>query len=296
MGRDYYSIETADTEPLNARLLSVSLSKDEHDWQSGFHTHPFIEIFYVVHGKGNFLFPEKSFSIKPGDLIIIPSYIEHTERSIPGHPLQYYVLGIDGITFPFSPSDGHPSIFCDFSTVPFITTLFEQILYEGRNREYGSDSVCQKLLDILILKIIRTQHLVPEPSNTSRMTKECAMIREYLNTNYGEHITLDSLTKLTHMNKYYMAHSFTKYTGLSPIQYLNERRLETACRLLKETDYSVSTISSVTGFSSQSYFTQSFRKKYGISPGKYRQDYVKKQSAPANEGERPDQTRHARKE
>ena len=60
------------------------------------------------------------------------------------------------------------------------------------------------------------------------MTKECAQIKEYLDTNYGEHITLDTLTGLTHMNKYYMAHSFAKYTGFSPIQYLNRRRFVTA--------------------------------------------------------------------
>ena len=68
-----------------------------------------------------------------------------------------------------------------------------------------------------------------------------------------------------------MAHSFTKFTGMSPIQYLNQRRLETACQLLRDTDYSISDISSQTGFSSQSYFTQIFRKFYGITPVKYRQ-------------------------
>ena len=278
MGRNYYSFEDTNTETLNSRLLSISLYKDERDWQAGLHTHPFTEIFYVIDGTGSFLFPEESYSIKPGDLIIIPPYLEHTERSDPGRPLQYYVIGIDGITFPVKEAKEHTHIFCNFSQVPFITSLFEQILYEGRNKKYGSDAICQKLLEILLLKITQVQHLVPEPSTTNRMTKECAMIQEYLNTHYGEHITLDSLTRLTHMNKYYMAHSFTKYTGLSPIQYLNERRLETACRLLKEADYSVSTISSVTGFSSQSYFTQTFRKKYGITPAKYRQKYADNQT------------------
>lgn len=73
------------------------------------------------------------------------------------------------------------------------------------------------------------------------------------------------------MNKYYMAHSFSKHTGQSPIQYLNNRRMEAACTLLKDTDYSISSISSTVGFSSQSYFTQAFRKKYGMTPIRYRQ-------------------------
>lgn len=96
-------------------------------------------------------------------------------------------------------------------------------------------------------------------------------IKEYLDSNYSEPITLDTLTELTHMNKYYMAHSFAKYTGQSPIQYLNQRRMEAACTLLKDTDHSIASISSSVGFSSQSYFTQAFRKKYDMTPIKYRQ-------------------------
>ena len=103
------------------------------------------------------------------------------------------------------------------------------------------------------------------------MTKECARVKEYLDANYADHITLDTLTELTHMNKYYMAHSFAKYTGLSPIQYLNRRRLEAACQLLRDTDLSISDIAGSTGFSSQSYFTQAFRKAHGVTPMKYRQ-------------------------
>ena len=106
------------------------------------------------------------------------------------------------------------------------------------------------------------------------MTKECAQIKEYLDSNYSEHITLDTLTSLTHMNKYYMVHSFTKYTGLSPIQYLNQTRLKRAQHLLRTTNYSISDIASSTGFSSQSYFTQIFRKNFNMTPVKYRQEHA----------------------
>ena len=219
---------------------------------------------------GNFLFRDESYQIAPGDFIIIPPYIEHTEQSVPGSPLEYFVLGIDGVTFQPEGKQACTQLLCNFSSTPFITNLFEQMLYEVRSNEYGSDAVCQKLLEILILKIVRSQHVRPIPASTLRMTKECAQIKAYLDTNYADHITLDTLTALTHMNKYYMAHSFTKYTGLSPIQYLNERRLEVACGLLTETDLSVSEIAASTGFSSQSYFTQIFRKKYGTTPGNWR--------------------------
>ena len=271
MGHRHYSVKLQDYPKIDARLLSVSLAKDEKDWQSVFHTHHFTEIFFVANGSGNFLFRNDIHPIKAGDLIIIPPYLEHTDQSIPGMPLDYYVLAIDGIAFQTKENAPAAQIFCNFDNRMLIADLFAQMYYEIKNGRESSEQIYQRLLEIRILRIMRTRNVVPVPLTTVRMTKECAQIKEYLDTNYAEHITLETLTSLTHMNKYYMAHSFTKFTGMSPIQYLNQRRLETACQLLRDTDYSISDISSQTGFSSQSYFTQIFRKFYGITPVKYRQ-------------------------
>ncbi len=271
MSHRQYAVQSTDIEKLNARLLSISLSKDEMDWKSVLHSHQFTELFFVVNGEGNFLFRNDSYPIRTGDLVIIPPYMEHTEQSIAGKALEYYVIGMDGVSFQNEEERISAQFFCNFSNKALISDLFAQMLFEMKNPSYGSDKICQNLLEILILRIVRFQHLIPVPFSSAHMTKECAQIKEYLDSNYSSHITLDTLTELTHMNKYYMAHSFSKYTGQSPIQYLNSRRMEAACTLLTDTDYSISSISSSVGFSSQSYFTQAFRKKYGITPIKYRQ-------------------------
>lgn len=274
MGHRQYSISNTTTPELHAQLLSISLSKDEADWKNIYHTHHFTEIFYVVDGKGLFMLKDQPhLPIEKGDLIIIPPHMEHTERSVSGRPLEYYVLGIDGIALLSEDQNPYNHMRCNFSSTEFIDILFKQMLHEMHNHDYGDNTICQKLLEILLIKIVRLQHLQPVATTTKRMSKECAKIKEYLDTHYAEHITLDSLTNLTHMNKYYMAHSFTKYTGLSPIQYLNEVRLKTACGLLEKTDLSISDISSTIGFSSPSYFTQSFHKKYQITPIKFRKNY-----------------------
>lgn len=271
MSHRQYSIQSPELEKLNAWLLSITFSKDEKDWKSVFHTHHFTELFFVVNGEGNFLFRDKTYRIKAGDLVIIPPYMEHTEQSIKGTPLEYYVIGVDGVSFQHADDQTNVQVFCNFSNKSLIADLLGQMLYEVRNPAYGSDKICQNLLEILLLRIIRYQHVIPVPLTSTYMTKECARIKEFLDSNYSEHITLDTLTELTHMNKYYMAHSFAKYTGKSPIQYLNQRRMEAACTLLKDTDHSIASISASVGFSSQSYFTQAFRKKYGMTPIKYRQ-------------------------
>lgn len=275
MSNRHYLINSEDLQNLNARLLSIAFSKDEGDWKSIMHTHHFTELLFVVSGEGSFSFNQEQSPLRRGDLVIIPPYTEHTERSSQNHPLEYYVLGIDGISFLSQKDRECAQVFCNFEHDPSIHELFRQMLYEIRTAQYGSQTICQHLLEILILKIIRSQQLIPVSINSIRMTKECAQIKEYLDSNYAEHITLDTLTGLTHMNKYYMVHSFTKYAGLSPIQYLNKTRLKRAQHLLKNTNYSISDIASSTGFSSQSYFTQIFRKNFNMTPVKYRQEHAK---------------------
>ncbi len=276
MGHRHYSISNTDSQSLNIKLLSLTLSNDDADWASILHSHPFTELFYIIEGEGKFVFRDETFSsVQRGDLIIIPPHTEHTEQSLPGKPLKYYVLAIHGIAFQLENKQYFTQIFCDFRSNSFIKALFEQMHYEVRNHDYGTDTICQKLLEVLVLNIIRSQKVHPVPVASTKMTKECAKIKEYLDANYAKRITLDTLTDLTHMNKYYISHSFAKCTGLSPIQYLNELRLEAACRLLQKTDFSIADIASATGFSSQSYFTQAFHKKHGMTPIKYRQESEK---------------------
>ena len=74
----------------------------------------------------------------------------------------------------------------------------------------------------------------------------------------------------THLNKYYLAHTFQREYGISPITYLNRRRIEESKHMLGNTGYSLAQISELMGFSSPSYFSQCFRKAEGLTPNEYR--------------------------
>ena len=100
MSHSQHSVKTNDIPKMNAHLLSISLSKDDQDWQSVLHTHHFKEIFFVLEGEGNFISREGTRSIRTGYLINIPTYIEHTEQTKPDTSCKYYVHGIAGITLP----------------------------------------------------------------------------------------------------------------------------------------------------------------------------------------------------
>src|SRR5699024_5834119 len=88
--------------------------------------------------------------------------------------------------------------------------------------------------------------------------------------NYRESITLDDLAEVSHVNKYYLAHLFKQQIGMSPIEFLNKERITAAKGLLETTNITVTQISESTGFSSQSFFSQAFRRETGVTPSAYR--------------------------
>jgi AraC family transcriptional regulator len=65
---------------------------------------------------------------------------------------------------------------------------------------------------------------------------------------------------------------FQKHHATSPHQYLLERRIAKASRILVDTELPISEVALTTGFSSQSHFATAFKKKVGLSPKAYRHE------------------------
>lgn len=259
------------------KLLYISTSKFEGDWKSHLHMHYFTEIFYILNGEGTFLIENNLIPAQKNDLIIINPNVEHTENSIKMHPLEYIVFGVDGLTFQFDELTSFKDyILLNYSNEKdMFLLLLHTLLKEISQKRNKYESVCQNILEIFLIYISRHEKLNIINSLTIKMPKECSIIKRYLDYNYSDNITLDTLANLTHMNKYYLVHSFTKYIGISPIHYLTSNRVQASKNLLLTTNYSIAEIASNVGFSSQSYFSYTFRKLIGISPNEYRKQYSK---------------------
>lgn len=262
-----------------AVLVNASSSRYEEDWPSIPHTHAFTELFYVSRGSGEFLIEEQRFSIEKDDLIIVNPHIPHTETSKSSMPLTYYTVGVDGISFSFR-DQREFQIFNCRKTGTDLLFYFHSLFQELDEKREGYEEICRHTLSILIAQLRRITdsgfQLVP----SFHPSKECALVRRYLDYNYGEEINLDQLAALSHLNKYYLSHEFTRYYGISPINYLNCRRIEVCKNLLENTDHDISDIAHLSGFSSQSYLAQSFRKYCGMTAMEYRRSKHQKRSQP----------------
>lgn len=85
-------------------------------------------------------------------------------------------------------------------------------------------------------------------------------------------ISLDELAESVHLSPKYLSCLFCKETGSSLTDFMQDVRIHEAKHLLKSTDLSYSEISNILDFSSQSYFTFTFKKKAGLTPKEYRHE------------------------
>lgn len=92
----------------------------------------------------------------------------------------------------------------------------------------------------------------------------------FITDHYGEKIKLNDIAKAGNVSRSKCCVIFKEYLHQSPIDYLNDYRLEMSCLLLKKTDDSILDISATCGFTTQSYFTKMFTSKYKQTPRAFR--------------------------
>lgn len=95
-------------------------------------------------------------------------------------------------------------------------------------------------------------------------------VRDYLEANYAQSISLTDLSKLVNMSRFHLARLFQKHIGLPPHRYLENVRIRHAEQLLIQ-GTPIAETAFATGFSSQAHLTRTFKQCIGTTPGEFRQ-------------------------
>lgn len=270
MSNDHYSFNQTGSIRNSLKLLNVGTAKYTGDWHSVPHTHSYAELFYVVGGMGHILIDQELHPVSPRQLVIINPNVMHTEVSLNASPLEYVVLGIEGLELPADANTDSRFKILDHHDIDSIWTCLRNILQESQNDLPGNETICQAYMEILVTRLMRSTNLALNDDPLPSSNNQCVTVRRYIDAHFKESLTLDLLAGVAHVNKYYLAHSFKEEFGVSPISYQLNRRVEESCYLLRQTDLSLSQISRILGFSSPSYFSQIFRKTKQMSPSEFR--------------------------
>ncbi|SCZ79426.1 AraC family transcriptional regulator [Pseudobutyrivibrio xylanivorans] len=102
------------------------------------------------------------------------------------------------------------------------------------------------------------------------MSKEIFSVIQYISNHVNTNITVEQIADELHMDRSTLSKKFKRELGFNISTYIMRRKLEEAKSLLHYTDKTISEISEYLCFSSQSYFQNVFKAKYGMTPKEYR--------------------------
>ena len=151
-----------------------------------------------------------------------------------------------------------------------ICDLFEEIIEEILQKNPMYEKVCLakffQILYTLERQVVYDES--PDKENFERIAKAVSHMNKFYNSDFA----LEDYASLCSMSKYHFIRVFEKIVGTSPLEYKNSIRMQHALELLAEKRLNVSQISDAVGFASASYFSQSFKKSFGMSPKQYQQN------------------------
>ena len=260
------------------QLLRLSMSHDDYQWNYPYHVHnDRIELAYIENGLAFYKLGSHSVTAKKGELVVIDRSTLHTVSAAPDIPTNIWVLhangfqidGLDPCKLLMRQNFLILSLEEDLQMVDTLIKSFKLWYEKGIDRtEYICRFALATLLSLLYEMQKDHEHLIPDccPS----FAKDVIL---YLNENYTQPLTLDDLSKHFHMSSSAISHEFTKQFGISPINYLINRKLCEAKWLLISSKRTINDISFSLGYKNFNHFYKLFTKRTGCTPGEYREKY-----------------------
>ena len=100
-------------------------------------------------------------------------------------------------------------------------------------------------------------------------------VLDYIEENLTQDITIDQLSQVAAMNRYYFSTFFKKQMSESPVQYITRKRIRLAIELLKDENLSILEVALRSGFNNAANFNRAFRQLTETSPSEYRKKQKK---------------------
>ena len=240
------------------------------------HFHDYYVIGFIESGERCLSCKNRKYTVEPGDLLLFNPRDNHTCEQIDGRTLDYRCINVHPETmskaaFEITGKDYlpyfSPAVIFHSELASLLRELHMIIMEE--EKDFRKEEIFFFLLEQLIEEFSE-EGIEQSGPEENRETK---IICNYLEKNYMKNITLDELSGLTGLSKYYLLRSFTKQKGISPYRYLETIRIDRAKKLLEQGVLPIEAALQ-TGFTDQSHFSNFFKKFIGLTTKQYMNIFI----------------------
>ena len=277
------------------RQVCITRSEWDHPIEAELHSHEFMELVYVAKGTGHHRIDGERYDVTKGSLLLINYEQTHAFQMEADYQFYNILMKPDFLAEQLVNIGNAFEIlsltaFADFQSlvndrVQMVKFLGPEVLLmddvvNALYTEYAGDLVgrttMMKSYITLLLTWVFRKMSVGLSQNSMNSERIPAEILDYLEKHYQEKISLNELAKKCLYQPAYFSTVFKECYGITLTEYLQRKRIEHGCRLLRETDLSVEEIGRQVGYEDNVRFYRYFKKICGMTPNVYRNQEIKK--------------------
>lgn len=251
------------------------------------HVHPEYQISLILKGNGVLSIGNSLEEFQPGDIYVIASNVPHVFKNKPEYFQQQATAKTHMVSLFFNPLTFGRRVL----QLPELTKIDEFLKEAARgvkilpNLAIELKELITRLKEakgatrlILFLEVLNKIALsedkvflssIPYETTTTTSDSTMSKVYNYISKNFDQHISLEEVSKVAHLDKYAFCRYFKKVTHKSFVSYLNEFRVSMACKLLIKNTYSISQVCFLVGYNNISNFYKQFKKVMKVTPSKY---------------------------
>ncbi|MEM9552835.1 MAG: AraC family transcriptional regulator [Acidobacteriota bacterium] len=142
--------------------------------------------------------------------------------------------------------------------------------HEALRPDPASDLLIDGLVRVLVAQLLRKAGVTPSMASERLSDAMLRRLIDYIEGHLADRIVVKELANVSGLSPFYFSRSFRQTVGMSPYQFVIERRLARAQALLSDTRLTLVEVALACGFASQAHMTDTFRARTGVSPGRFR--------------------------
>lgn len=234
------------------------------------------QLLYIASGKGHFFIHGEEKTVSAGNIIIY----------LPDQPQEYVYYRADQTDVYWVHFTGNE---VEEILKYYNINLQNNILYIGTSPDYQwlfgqmiqELQLCRPRYDELIslqlrnIFVLISRAIMSTNKFSSTSEKEVAFAMHYFRKNYNTEISIEEYSESRGFSNCWFIQCFKEITGSSPLQYILKLRISNAQSLLENTDYTITEIANMVGYTNSLYFSRLFHKYIGMSPKEYRKVKLK---------------------